>query len=176
MLRFMPTHPRESNLSQSLPYVIRRRAGSLQGRIGFSSALLRARRHRMDRPWLTIRDCPVRAFDDGGLVTLAFLLANGQDFVDEQVKRGYGTSSEYVRELIRATSRGCAVDCARDRPPAIGGESEAALASRWARCSGMDAGDEPRIDRCSHRCGRRTANRKVASSRGTSPPGPKADK
>jgi len=24
-----------------------------------------------------------------------------KDFVDEQVKRGYGTSSEYVRELIR---------------------------------------------------------------------------
>ncbi len=24
-----------------------------------------------------------------------------RDFVDEQVKRGYGTSSEYVRELIR---------------------------------------------------------------------------
>jgi hypothetical protein len=32
----------------------------------------------MNRPWLTIRDCPVRAFDDGGLVTLAFPLANGQ--------------------------------------------------------------------------------------------------
>lgn len=24
-----------------------------------------------------------------------------KDFVDDQVKRGYGTSSEYVRELIR---------------------------------------------------------------------------
>ena len=24
-----------------------------------------------------------------------------KDFVDSQVKRGYGTSSEYVRELIR---------------------------------------------------------------------------
>ena len=24
-----------------------------------------------------------------------------KDFVDEQVRRGYGTSSEYVRELIR---------------------------------------------------------------------------
>jgi hypothetical protein len=72
MLRFMPTHPREINLSQSLPSVIRRSAGSLQGRIGFSSALLRARRHCMNRPWLTIWDCPVRAFDDGGLVTLAF--------------------------------------------------------------------------------------------------------
>lgn len=74
-----------------------------------------------------------------------------KDFVDEQVKRGYGTSSEYVRELIRkdqdrlhlrelllagqlrrpphrpmrATSRGCAAACARDRRPATGGDCEA---------------------------------------------------
>jgi len=29
------------------------------------------------------------------------LPAELKDFVDNQVKRGYGTSSEYVRELIR---------------------------------------------------------------------------
>ena len=29
------------------------------------------------------------------------LLAELKDFVDNQVKRGYGTSSEHVRELIR---------------------------------------------------------------------------
>ena len=48
-----------------------------------------------------------------------------RDFVEEQVKRGYGTSSEYVRELIRRDQ-----DRLRLRSLLLAGGSFA------ARCSG----------------------------------------
>jgi antitoxin ParD1/3/4 len=54
-----------------------------------------------------------------------------KDFVDDQVKRGYGTSSGYVRELIRKDQerlrlRELLLACAASPPTAAPGQSETA--------------------------------------------------
>jgi antitoxin ParD1/3/4 len=55
-----------------------------------------------------------------------------RDFVEEQVKRGYGTSSEYVRELIRKDQ-----DRLRLRALLLAGSPPAAPAgAAYFRCSG----------------------------------------